>query len=99
MILFSVCLIFLLFFSSGIIISSTGSCFLILSLFDLVTASAILFPKNSHALWATFLEAVFKVSSPVSNNCLYFLTNDKNRYPSTHFLVLGSIEHHIISIY
>ena len=47
-------------FSDGIIISSTGSCFTILSSFDLVTASAILFPKNSPALWTSCLEAVFK---------------------------------------
>ena len=46
-------------FSGGIIISSTGSCFAILSSFDLVTPSAILFPINSLALWTNFLEAVF----------------------------------------
>ena len=42
----------------------------------------------------TFLEAVFKESSPVSSNCfLYFLENDKNLYPLTYFLVLGSTEY------
>ena len=69
-----------------------------LSSFALVTASAILFPINSSvtlaALWTTFLEAVLRTSSPVSNNCLFlhFLANDKNLYPLTYFLVLGSIE-------
>ena len=54
------------FFSSGIIISSTFLGFSLgLSLFDLVTASAILFHKSSSALWTTFLEAVFEESSPV----------------------------------
>ena len=51
-------------FSGGIIISWTGSCFWILSSSNLVhadkafdnMASAILFPKYSPALWATFLE-------------------------------------------
>ena len=47
-----------------------------------------------------FLEAVFKESGPVSNNCLlHFLVNDKNPYPSTYFRVLGSIEYYHISIY
>ena len=45
-------------FSGGMIISSTGSCFKILSSFDLGTASAILFPKNSPALWATFFGSI-----------------------------------------
>ena len=94
--------------STGIIISSTGSCFTILSSFDLVTTPAILFPINSSVLWTTFLEAVFKAYSPVSNNYfLYFLSNDGNPYPLTYFLVLGSIEYcriaklrdHVISIY
>ena len=44
-------------FSGGIIITSTGSCFSILSSFDLVTAYEILFPKYSPALWISFLEA------------------------------------------
>ena len=48
-------------FSVGITISSTGSFFSILSLFDLVTASAILFPMNGPALWTIYLEA----SSPL----------------------------------
>ena len=69
-----------------------------LSSFDGVTASEILFPKNSPALWTTFLEAVFKESIPVSNNyVLYFLGNDKNPYPLTYFLVLGSNEYCHIS--
>ena len=70
-------------FYSGIIIFSTffvfSSGFTILLSFELVTASAILFPKNSPVLWPTFLEIVFKEYSPVSNNYfLYFLANDKN---------------------
>ena len=61
-------------FSGRIIISSTDSCFSILTSFDLVTVSAILFPINSPALWNTVLEAVFKESRPVSDICsLYFL--------------------------
>ena len=40
-----------------------------------------------------FVEAVFKESSPVSKSWfLYFLGNDKNPYPLTYFVVLGSIE-------
>ena len=44
-----------------------------------------------------FFEAALKENSPVSNNLfLYlfdkFLTNVKNPYLLTHFLVLGSIE-------
>ena len=67
-------------FSSGIIISSTFVGFslglTILSSFDLVTNSLILFPKNPPALWTNFLEVIFKKSSPVSSNCfLYFLAN------------------------
>ena len=85
-------------FPSGIIVSPTGSCFTILSAFYLVTASAILFPKNLPPLRTTFLEAVFTASSPVSNNCfLYFLANDKSTNPLTYFLVLGSIEYHCIT--
>ena len=82
--------------SDGIIISSTGSYFSILTSFDLVTASTILFPKSSSASKTTFLEA----SNPLFNNCfLYFLANDKNPYPLTYFLVAGSIEYCVISIY
>ena len=40
--------------SGGIIISSTGSSFTVLSSLDLVTSSETLFPKNSPALWTTF---------------------------------------------
>ena len=87
-------------FSSRIIISYTGSYLTILSSSEYVTVSAILFPINSPALSITFLEAVFKESSPVSNNWfLYFLTNYKNLYPLTYFLVLRSIEYCRISIY
>ena len=82
--------------SGRLIISSTFlgflSSFTISSLFDLVTASPVSFPKNSLALWTTFLETVFTASSlyPI---ILYFLANDKNPYPLTYF-VLGSIEYH-----
>ena len=59
-------------FLSAIIISSTflgfSSGFTTVSLFDLVTASAILFPKYTPALWTTFLKVVFTASSHVSNN-------------------------------
>ena len=101
-------LILHLLFSSGIIIPSRGSCFAILSLVDLVTAYAILFSKNSPASWTTFLEAVFREPSPVSNNCLlYFLANHENPYPFTYFLDLGSeeyrriakLEKRVISVY
>ena len=91
-------------FSGGITISSTGFVYRILLLYNLVTACAILSPKNSLVLWTTFLEEVFKESSPVSNNCFLcllekFLANDKNPYPLRYFLVLGSIEQPNISIY
>ena len=50
-----------------------------LSSYELVTASAILFPKNSPVLWTTFLEAIFKQSSPVSHNCYgWYDINDIN---------------------
>ena len=89
--------------SVGIAISLTGFLFTIQLSFDLVTASGVLFPNNSPALWTTFLEAVLKESGPVFNNCfLYlfdkFLPNDKNPHLLTYFLVLGSIEQHVISI-
>ena len=83
-------------FPVGIIISSTGFAFTILSSFDSATVSAVLFPINppaaSAAFWPIFLEAVFKVSSLVSNNCFLYLlegslANDKNTYPLTFFLV------------
>ena len=76
-------------FSGRIIISSTGSCFAISSSSNLVTASEILLPKNHLLYGLLFLEAVFKESSPASNNCfLYFIANDKNPYPLAYFLVL-----------
>ena len=55
-------------FSGGIIISSTGSVSTILSSYELVTVSAILFPINSSVLWTTFVEAVVRESGPVSSN-------------------------------
>ena len=61
--------------SSGITISSTGSCFSISTLLDLVTASAISFPINSSVLWATFLEAGLTASSSVSNNCFFVFSH------------------------
>ena len=74
--LLTICLIFPSLFSSGTIISSTflefSSGFAILSPFPLVTASAILFPKNSPALWTTFLDA-YSISHPVSNNFLQMI--------------------------
>ena len=91
-------------FSSGIIIYSTflgfSSGFTISSLFDLVTMSAISFPRNSPAFCTTFLEAVFKEPSLVFNNYeLYFLKNYKNPYHLVYFFVLGSIEYFAITIY
>ena len=69
-------------FSGGIIISLIGFCFLLLSLFELVTPSAILCPKNLRVLWTSFLKGF----SRVSNNCfLYFLANNKNPYPFNMF--------------
>ena len=74
--------------------------FTILLFFDLATASAILFPVNSLALCTTFLETFILVSN---NYFLYlsekFVANDKSPYPSTYFLLLGSIEYRVISIY
>ena len=70
-------------FYNGIVISSTFFGFL----FDLVTA--VLFPKNSPALWTTFLEVVFTTFNPVASNYFqYFLTNDKNPCPVIYFLFL-----------
>ena len=80
--------------SGGIIIALRFLDFYQTSQFYLCFAqSAILFPKNSPMLRANFLAAVFKESSPVSNDYfLYFLANDENSYPLTYFLVLGTIE-------
>ena len=62
------------YFSRGVIISSTGSGFSILTLFDLVTVAAILFPKYSPVLKTIFLET----SNPLSHNCfLFFLRMTK----------------------
>lgn len=64
----------------------------------------ILFPINSPdtaALQTSFLKPVSATSSPVfvavSNNLLpylldRFLENDKNQYPLTYSLILGSVE-------
>ena len=85
-------------FSGGIIISSTGFVFTILSSSELVNASVILFPIISPVLWTAFLEAIFKQSSQVSSNCfLYFFANDKNPYRLTYFLVQASIEYRHIA--
>ena len=95
-------------FSVAIIISLTLFEFSSITDFVFAIFSAILFPINlplaSAALWTYFLEAIFKASSPVSNNCfLYlfekFLANNKNPYRLTYFLVLCSIEYCVISIY
>ena len=78
------------FFFDRIIISSPFLRFSSITCFGFTILSAILFLKNSPvasaALWTTFLEAVFKAASSVSNNCfLYlfeeFLANDENPYP------------------
>ena len=45
-----------------------------------------------------FFRSSFKECSLVSiNYFLYFLVNDKNPYPLTYFLVLGSIEYRCIA--
>ena len=93
--------IFFLFFSVGIIISSTFLEFLSGTGFGSTILSAIFFTINPSvalaALWNTFSEAVFRASSPVlvavSNNCSPYLldrfhTNDKNPYPLTFFSLL-----------
>ena len=95
-------LIFLLFFSGRIIISSAFLIFSSITCFGFTILSAILLPINSPAtsaaLWTTFLRAVFRASSPVSYYCFqYFLANDKNPYPLTYFLVLGSLVYCVIS--
>ena len=84
-------------FSVGIIISSTFHEFSSIKCFGFTIWSANLFPINSlvpsAVLSITFLEAVFKESSPISDNWfLYFLANDKNPNPATYFIVLGSID-------
>ena len=82
-------------FSGGIIISSTGSCFSILTSFGLVRLCKFITYK-----FTTLWEPVFTAFSPVFNNCFsYFLANDKNPYPLIYFFVLGYIEHRRISVY
>ena len=100
---YNTCLNSFIFFSffGRIIIFSTFFRFSPITCFGFTILSAILFPINSPvasaALWNTFLESVFRTSSPVSNNCfLYFLTNDINPYLLTYFLVLGFIEDGVI---
>ena len=92
-------------FPGGTIISSTFLEFSAGKGFGFTILPAILFPIDSPvpsaALWTTFLEVVFRASSPVlvavSNKCLpylldRFLANEKNPDPLMHFLVLASIE-------
>ena len=46
------------------------------------------------------MDYCFEASSPVPNNYFsYFLAKDKNPYPLTYFLVVGSIEYRRVSIY
>ena len=80
-------LVFLLFFSGEITISST---------FLEFSSAGV-----SAALQTTFLDEVFRASYPIfvaaSNTFLLylldrFLENDKNPYPLTYFLVIGLIE-------
>ena len=81
--------------SGGIIVSAAGFVFTILSSYNLVTASAVLFPKNSlvtsAALSITFLEGLFSSCFPYL--LAQFLAKDKNPYSLTYFLNLGSIEY------
>ena len=80
-------------FPGGIIIPLAGSCFLILSLLDLVhvakvfdsTDSAILFPKYLPALWTAFF--------------LHLSLMIKIHIRLTYFFVLGPIECIVISVY
>ena len=75
-----------------------GALFLNATFFSALLFSFVAAAKTS-PLWATFLEVVFKESSPISNNCfLYFLANNKNPYPLTYFLFLGSVEYRRFSI-
>ena len=89
-------------FSGEIIISAASLKFSSQMSFGFTILSAILFPINSSiasaALWTTFLEAGFTVSSPVlaavSNNIFLYLFDkflDKNSYPLQHFLDVGPI--------
>ena len=82
-------------FSGGMMISLTG--FKNFLLYELATASMILFPINSSiastALWTTLLQAVFKTFIPVSNTYFpymldNFFVNDKSPYLLTYFLFL-----------
>ena len=91
-------------FSGGTIISAMFLEFSSITCFIFTILSAILFHTNSPvasaAFSTTFLETVSRASIPASSNCfLYLLANVKKPYPLTYFLVLGSIEHHAISIY
>ena len=75
----------LFFFSGKVIIALTGSCFsvLSLSLFDLVTASKILFSKNSLALWTTFWKQFLRNLVLYLLIVLYFLRDEKNLYQAS----------------
>ena len=103
---------FSFFFSGGINIFSKFLEFLSVTGFGFTILSTNLFPINapvaSAALSTIFLEAVFRTYSPVfatvsNNSVLYlsdgFLANDKNSYHLTYFLVLGSTEERVNSIY
>ena len=94
-------------FSGGTINSSIFLEFSLITYFGF-TILSVIFPINSPvtsaALWTMFLEAVFGAPNPISNNCFLnllqkFFANHKNPYPLTYFLVLGSIEYCVISIY
>ena len=94
--LFNICSLFF----GGIIIYSTFLEFSSIICFVSTASSAIFLVKNppvaSAALSITFLEAVFEVFIPVSNNCLPYLLDNffkdkKGLYPLTYFFVPGSI--------
>ena len=71
-------------------LSTTGFICIILSWFDLATASAILFPINSPvtsaALWTFCLETVFKASSPLSKIVPYICYKTFSRMIKIHIL-------------
>ena len=88
-------------FFGGVIISSTflefSSGFTILLSFDLVTASAISFPKNSPALWITFLEQFLNNLAVYPIIVFYIFLQMIKIHGLTYFVVLGSIEYHRIA--
>ena len=93
-------------FSGGLIIFSTfiefssitGFVLTILSSFDLATASAIFFLQKFTCFMDYFFGTSFKRISVLYPIIVFlyffdkFLPNDKNIYPLTYFLVLGSIK-------